>query len=99
MCAFATVHTVLSIEELWARELELRLSKANNEQEQIAALWAHIADLMVDMKRRDQQFFRVVSLMSKKELNAYDMIADKLKPNASNTEWLIEIREWQKNNL
>jgi hypothetical protein len=98
MCAFATVHTVLSIEELWARELELRLSKANNEQEQIAALWAHIADLMVDMKRRDQQFFRVVSLMSKKELNAYDMIADKLKPNASNTEWLIEIREWQKNN-
>jgi hypothetical protein len=99
MCAFATVHTALSIEELWARELELRLSKANNEQEQIAALRAHIADLMVDMKRRDQQFFRVVSLMSKKELNAYDMIADKLKPNASNTEWLIEIREWQKNNL
>ena len=98
MCAFAISHMVSSIEELWARELKLRLSKANNEQEQIAALREHIADLMVDMKRRDQQFFRVVNLMSKKELNAYDMIADKLKPNASNTEWLIEIREWQKNN-
>jgi DNA-binding SARP family transcriptional activator len=98
MCAFATVHNVESLEQLFSKKLTQKLAKVETDQQRIDALYAHIADLMAYIERSDQMHFRVVNLMSKKELNAYDMIADKLKPNASNTEWLIEIREWQKNN-
>ena len=59
---------------------------------------AHIDDLMHYLDCQDRNHFRLVNLMSKKELDAYDMIAAKLKPHASTMEWLIEIREWQKNN-
>jgi len=99
MCAFATVHNVESPQEWWSRQLKLKLADAKSEQEQIAALHAHIDELTKYLDRQEQDHFRIVNLMSKKELDAYDMIADKLKPHASNMEWLIEIREWQKNNL
>ena len=98
MCAFATVHNVESPQEWWSRQLKLKLADAKTEQEQIAALHAHIGELMHHLDCQERNHFRLINLMSKKELDAYDMIADKLKPYASNMEWLIEIREWQKNN-
>ncbi len=75
MCAFATVHTVESPQEWWSRQLKLKLADAKTEQDQIAALHAHIDELVKYLDRQDQNHFRIVNLMSKKELDAYDMIA------------------------
>ena len=93
--AFANVNVIKSIREQlsdnWARKIDE--AKTNDEVETI--LFEQISYLEDFLEREIDTHFRLVNLMTSKQLAAYDEIQRRLGPKASREEWSQAIKEWK----
>jgi len=93
--AFANVNVIKSIREQisdnWARKIDE--AKTNDEVETI--LFEQISYLEDFLEREIDTNFRLVNLMTSKQLAAYDEIQRRLGPKASREEWSQAIKEWK----
>ena len=93
--AFANVNVIKSIREQlsdnWARKIDE--AKTNDEVETI--LFEQISYLEDFLEREFDTHFRLVNLMTGKQLAAYDEIQRRLGPKASREEWSQAIKEWK----
>lgn len=93
--AFANVNVIKSIREQisdnWARKIDE--AKTNDEVETI--LFEQISHLEDFLEREIDTNFRLVNLMTGKQLAAYDEIQRRLGSKASREEWSAAIKEWK----
>ena len=93
--AFANVHTVKSLRETVDEKLALKLEEAKTDAEVEDILFHQIAELQDFLDREIKHHFRLVNLMTRKQLDAYDEIRSRLGPNASDEAWTQAISEWK----
>lgn len=93
--AFANVHTVKSLRETVDERLARKLEAAKTSDEVKNILFHEIADLQDFLDREIRHHFRVVNLMTRKQLDAYDEIQRRLGPKASDEAWTQAIKEWK----
>ena len=96
MCAFAHITTILPFREVCANSLTAKLVKAKDDWQVQNALHDHIEELTAFAERESRTAFRLVNMMTPRQLAAYDKIAAKLGKDATNEQWNAAIKEWKK---
>jgi hypothetical protein len=92
---FANVNNVTPryLQEDSEFERQLNEAKTSNQVEHV--LFCKIRDLEDELDALDAVQFRLVNLMSSKQLDAYDEIQRRLGPKASDQDWTQAIKEWK----
>lgn len=80
---------------MWADSLRGRLEQAVDHYQTQCALHDHIEDLTAFAERESRTVFRLVNMMTPRQLAAYDKIAAKLGKDATNEHWNVAIKEWK----
>ncbi len=95
---FANVNNVTPryLQEDSEFERQLNEAKTSNQVEHV--LFCKIRDLEDELDALDAVQFRLVNLMSSKQLDAYDAIEAELGPQATLTQWSAAIKKWKEGN-
>ena len=79
-------------------EFERQLGKAKTSYQVESVLFSKIRDLDDELDALADVQFRLVNLMTGKQLAAYDEIHSRLAPKASRKQWADAIKEWKEAN-
>lgn len=92
------VTTIRSIREHVSQEWARKIDEAKPTDDVEDILFQQIAYLEDFLEREFDTHFRLVNLMTGKQLAAYDEIQSRLGPRANREEWSQAIREWKEAN-
>ena len=92
------VTTIRSIREHVSQEWARKIDEAKPTDDVEDILFQQIAYLEDFLEREFDTNFRLVNLMTGKQLAAYDEIQRRLGPGANREEWSQAIREWKEAN-